>query len=63
MLCGSLKNCLTFNQLTRRKKMSKSDSSMVMREDNLIQIAGVIDAAEAEMLQECGKLAKAKYPS
>ena len=25
-----------------------------MLEDNLIQIAGVIDAAEAEMLQQCG---------
>jgi hypothetical protein len=27
-----------------------------MLEDNLIQIAGVIDAAEAQMLQQCGVL-------
>jgi phosphoribosylanthranilate isomerase len=27
---------------------------MIMLEENLIQIAGVIDAAEAEMLRQCG---------
>jgi phosphoribosylanthranilate isomerase len=30
------------------------DQLMIMLEGNLIQIAGVMDAAEAEMLQQCG---------